>query len=486
MGENNANKHPEWRTTVKERISYAIGYNGSVGESYVFQTYLTTYLLMSGISVTTSATVLLFMKIIDAIDDMLFGWIIDRFHPEKNEKLKKFVGTGRFMPWLRLCFYLMPLAVVLLYHIPTSAPEYVKIIWFTVFYLISDLSYTLLDVPMNALVTTMTEDAHERDRIIMCRGMAMIAIVGSVYFGMTILMSEKIGMSISNTVTLFSLILIICMLPMIFNVKEHAVMKTEEEHQDMSIIEALKCLFSNRNLLSYYGGSIVSSCFATGSAVSLFASYYLFGSSLFSLVLTVPTLVMSYLMMVIVPKWAEKRDKNKIRMVSLFIGLFTSAAVFIGGYENIPRYIILSLISMIPTGIATGVSAFLVPNCIEYGKYKTGRDATGFSYAFGTFAQKFPSALASSLALWLLDFFGWKAITAESFADLQAQNIVQSASAIRGLWILTAGLPIIGSILAFICYSFYNLNDQDAIIMGKCNTGEITREEAEARLSKKY
>ena len=40
--------------------------------------------------------------------------------------------------------------------------------------------------------------------------------------------------------------------------------------------------------------------------------------------------------------------------------------------------------------------------------------------------------------------------------------------------------------IAGIFYLFYKLNDKDVQIMAKCNSGEITREEAERQLSRKY
>lgn len=483
-------KHPEWKTTLKERISYAIGFNGAVGESLILQGYLTTYLLMTGIDVGITAVILFIIKGIDAVDDLLFGWLVDRIHPEKNEKLRKLVGNGRYIPWLRLFFGVMPVAVILLYHIPVSAPTWLKITWFCVTYLAADLGYTLLDVPMNSLLTTMTEDSHERDHIIMTRSLFQMGILGAVYFGFTILISEQVGMSISTTAAIFSACMLLCMLPMIFNVKEHTMMVSESEKNEnktgISFLEAVKCLLANRNLLSYYGGSILAGCFATASAANMFASYYLFGSSLFSMLLTIPSLFLMLAMNVFIPKLAMKYDKNRIRMVALAFGLATSAMVYFVGYQNIPIYLLVMGINLIPSCVAGAVGAYLIPNCIEYGKYKTSKDATGISFAFGTFAAKFPSAIASSLGLWILGAYGWQSIHAESFAEIATLNITQSKQALHGLWVITAGVPIIGNILAFICYLFYNLNDKDAAIMAKANCGEITRDEAEKLLSKKY
>ena len=123
---------------------------------------------------------------------------------------------------------------------------------------------------------------------------------------------------------------------------------------------------------------------------------------------------------------------------------------------------------------------------IEYGKYKNGRDTTGIYNAINTFTGKVTSSVASSLGLAMLSFFSWTTVNAESFADLAAQGVEQSALALEGLWIINSLVPAIGGLLGLILVGFYGLNDGDAKLMGQCNCGEITREECESRLSKKY
>ena len=69
---------------------------------------------------------------------------------------------------------------------------------------------------------------------------------------------------------------------------------------------------------------------------------------------------------------------------------------------------------------------------------------------------------------------------------LEALGITQSAAALNGLWIVYALVPVIGMIISTFFYMGYKLNDKDVQIMAKCNSGEITREEAEKLLSRKY
>lgn len=94
--------------------------------------------------------------------------------------------------------------------------------------------------------------------------------------------------------------------------------------------------------------------------------------------------------------------------------------------------------------------------------------------------------MATSLALFLLGLFSWVNVEAESFAQLEEMGVTQSPLAMQGLWFVYALMPVIGLIISAVFFWFYKLNDGDVQIMAKCNAGEISREEAEAQLSRKY
>lgn len=62
----------------------------------------------------------------------------------------------------------------------------------------------------------------------------------------------------------------------------------------------------------------------------------------------------------------------------------------------------------------------------------------------------------------------------------------QTPQAIHGMWVVYALIPGIGFLLSALILFLYKLRDKDAELMAKCNSGEITRAECEAKLSKKY
>jgi Na+/melibiose symporter-like transporter len=99
-----------------------------------------------------AAIVALITKVWDAINDPIFGMIMD------NVNFKK----GKFLPWLRISVIAIPVATILLFTIPTGIPMMAKIIWATLAYMLWDTAYTLCDVPIFGIVTTMTIDQKER------------------------------------------------------------------------------------------------------------------------------------------------------------------------------------------------------------------------------------------------------------------------------------------------------------------------------------
>ena len=68
-----------WRTAKKERVAYGLYFLGQ-NMIYTFPfMFLTTYLLMSGISPVKTAGILVLLKVWDAVNDALFGGLIDHY-----------------------------------------------------------------------------------------------------------------------------------------------------------------------------------------------------------------------------------------------------------------------------------------------------------------------------------------------------------------------------------------------------------------------
>ena len=109
-----------WHTSKAERRAYLIGEIGRCCEGGIVTSFMTLFLVFQGIDLKLVAGVMLAVKIIDALDDVIFGYFIDRLHVEKLTLLRKITGEGKYLPWFRLTFALFPLFTILFFLMPTS------------------------------------------------------------------------------------------------------------------------------------------------------------------------------------------------------------------------------------------------------------------------------------------------------------------------------------------------------------------------------
>lgn len=123
---------------------------------------------------------------------------------------------------------------------------------------------------------------------------------------------------------------------------------------------------------------------------------------------------------------------------------------------------------------------------IEYTRYKTGKDCSGICNALSSFVIKLTSSVSSSLGLFILGLSNYIPVPTESFEDIAAAGVTQPQEAMDVMWVIYALIPLIGTLLGVLVMGIYKLMDKDVELMAKCNAGEITREECEAQLSRKY
>ena len=465
-----------YMTTPGERQSYWFYFFGQNIYYALSAGFISTYLAMQGVDLAKVALVLLIVKVWDAINDPLFGFLFDRIQFKNGQKS---------LPWLRFSTALMPIVTIALFAIPGAFSETGKLIWFGATYILWDSVYTLTDAPAYAMLNTMTDNIQERTQLLSLN--RIYSGMGQGLYGvlLTVLISEKVGLSATWTVVLLSVISTACMIPLSIFCKERNYHPGEHD-ENFTFRQMWHYLKNNKYLVTYYGGYMAMDALKTSNALGLFASFYLFGSSMFNMLLGFLAAVPGFVAAFLAPKIVKKYDKMKVLMLCNLLNVIFGFTIFFCGWENKTLFIILNVLRAAPASIQ-GVLAFMfTPDCAEYGQYKSGISAKGITFAIQTFSVKITGAVSSALALFLLGLFSWITVEAESFEELAEMGIQQSAGALNGLWIVYALVPVIGMIISTFFYLFYKLNDRDVQIMAECNAGKITRAEAESRLSRKY
>ena len=381
---------------------------------------------------------------------------------------------------------LIPFVTIAVFAIP-NAGETVKLLWFGIAYLLWDTVYTLTDVPAYSMLNTMTDSLEERNlllsvnRVFSGAGYLLCSVAVPLMIGSTF------GMSFTTAIMILSIFAALTMVPLCVFCKERNY-DPARDAGNFSFRQMFTYLGKNKYLLTYYGGYMATDALKTSAAVTLFVSFYLFNDVNYSILLNLLGMLPGVISAMLMPTILKKLDKFKVLFWCNIVNIILGLVIYFVGYEQKLPFLVLTCIRAVPM-CTVGVLAFMfTPDCAEYGQYRSGISAKGTTFAIQTFSVKITGAVSGSLALLLLGLFSWdaKATEAESFEQLAALGVSQNATALDGLWIVYALVPVIGMIISTFFYLGYKLNDKDVQIMAKCNSGELSREEAEKLLSRTY
>ena len=246
-------------------------------------------------------------------------------------------------------------------------------------------------------------------------------------------------------------------------------------------------LVQNKYLLIYYIGYFFYSSANVSGSLNLFVSFYLFNNSQFSLVVQALSLVPAAIFSFLVPHMVRKFDKMKLFRICTLATVILSVVMWLIGYNSMKGFIIISILRAVPMAIL-GVMLFMfTPDCAEFGKFTSGIEAKGITFAIQTFMCKLTAAVSGALGMFILGLksTGWVSVEgAQNFADLQGVTQTDHAKAV--LWFIYVMFTAIGYAIAYVIWTRYKLTDKDVQTMADCNSGKITRAEAEERLGGRY
>lgn len=473
----------KYTTTFIERASFWSFGIGMIIYYMIVGSYLNTFLLLQGVDLGKIALIFLLVKVWDAVNDPLFAFVFDRI------KFKK----EKCLPWLRFAAIFMPIASIAVFQMPTHWSQAGKLVWFTVTYMLWDAAYTVCDVPFFSMTTTMTTNMDERNSLFS---------IARVFHGfgtlvcttlMTLFVGEKVGMSFGLAALIVCGIGIVFTIPLCFLGKERFAIppKTENaEEYKFTIREMFSYLKQNKYLTIMYGCQILTGVLATGGAAGMVGTYYLYGQTSFGIIITWLNMIPGPVLGLLLPFILRKIDRFKLYMACnlyCFAWSLVGFSAYFLGFLTVQWAICSTIAVAIPSTLSGLVAYMFTLDALEYGRYKTGIDATGINFAVQTFSAKIPGALSASLGVFLLSLTSFVLVEADSIGDLIASGFVQTREAITQMYLVTSLPPLIGNAIAFtLLLCFYKLRSKDVAIMAKYNAGEITRAEADAQLSRKY
>lgn len=452
-----------YQSTRKEYIAYCAFFLGQ-NLLWGYAGYIETFLTDIGIAAATAAAILILPKLWDAVNDVLFGYIVDR-HMFKNKQ--------KFMPWVRIGTSAVGITTIALFAIPQSMSDTGKVVWFLVAYILFDLCYTILDAPAFAVTTVMTSNVQERTGII--AGGKLWSMVGGVVSTVLIpAIRPQLGWLTACIV--FVVVSIILMIPMLFTVKERhseEVLATENP----TFKEMLHYLKNNKYLIFVLIAMLLLGLSSVEQKMAIYMGRICLGQENMATLVAGGSAISIIAVSAIVPVLAKKWDKFDVLCVGLAFAVVMDIVCYFVGYGNLVIALILIMLKCTGLGFWQVIIYMLIADTVEYGTYKSGTRAAGITFSLQAFIAKLKNALIGSIVL----------LSLSAVHFVEGENAVQPAGVAKGVWALFNLLPAAGFTVALvILLLFYKLRSKDVQTMSQYNNGQMSREEAEGLLANKY
>lgn len=430
-------------TTVVERLTYTAYFAGQNVVYNMISTYLAVYYIsFQNIAPAVVATILLVVRVWDAVNDPIIGVIMDRV------KLR----GSRYKMWIGLAAVAMPISTFLLFTVPNGASNAGKLIYIVITYVLWDVLYTISEVPIFAISTSMTRNERERTQLLT---LTQIGSILGVVIGMGAI-TALLGEGIDNVnwplmAGIPAVLAILFMIPSVFYLKER---HNTQVVKEASLGEMLRDVLRNdQHLLMMM--FFVSQMFLNAMAVfSPYVAEAFYGDARYASIISAFALVGVLGLGALTPMIVRKYGKQKYLEISMIVTLLLSIPVFF-----IPGD--LAIVALMFLGLRTAtlvVTSLLRPmftaDCIEYGQHKTGVRSDSTAFAIQTFFNKTGDALGTALGGFVLAWVGFNEALPLAQQDLTTINSLQ-------LWMVI--LPMIMAAIMWLGPKFFYKLDEATV-----------------------
>lgn len=425
------------KLSFREKLCYGMG---DLGSQFAYN-LVTTYLLIFftdilGITPAAAGTVFLVAMIFDALNDPLMGVIADhtrtRFGSYRPYMLAAVIPYGIF---LALCFV---------------APDWgytSKLVWAYVIYILYTVFGTIFQMPYGSMATVMTTDPNERMLLGTFRdwGANLAGFLLNLLAVRIIITFSNEGMDSRGYLALG---IIMGVLTIVFT--GIAALGTKERikplENDANFGQSLKSIGKNKPALCILLMVFFINLFVSfkGVFTPYYGIYYLGDENMISTILTI-MFTLPLLGLLFVPKLVSVLGNKRMFMISGACAIISGILTLIAG-RNIPLIIVSAAFAGLTVSGTFANIWGSMPNCADYGEWKTGVRAPGLIYGMATFAIKLSVAFSTYFVGWIL-----------TFAKYNAELIEQSAETTNAIYIANGVCPIVMGVIAIVCIIPFNL-----------------------------
>ena len=411
---------PTGKLRKRTKIFYGIGDIGNAVVNSAIQFFLMKFYTDAALVLPALAgNALLIGKILDAINDPLFGWLTD--------KTKSRFGKRRVF----MIFGAIPLAIAiaLLWFVPTADRVW-TFVWIALTFILFDTLWTLTNVPYYALTSELTDDYDERSSLTVYR---MVMAVPAYLVGAALTPAivglfalQRTGYAFIGIAygVLSATALLICAA----GLRERAV--AAQSQPEPSPFKSFSAALKNKPFVwlcvTYF---VVNISFAfIKILMAYFVEYQLLMKAEISLVMGLLLVCVT----ISLPFWqwlSRKMDKGPAYAIGMAVGALAVVLTFFLPHASTPLMYLVAVLGGLGFAANWVFPWAMVADVADFDRLETGQQRSGMYYGVWGLATKISEALALAAVGWILTGFGYM------------PNVAQTPHALLGIRLFFGLIP---------------------------------------------
>jgi GPH family glycoside/pentoside/hexuronide:cation symporter len=429
----------------KTKLAYGAGDLGAAIATAINGFFLLNFLInVAGLRPGVAGSIFLIVKIWDAVNDPIVGWLTDRTVSR----------MGRRRPWLLFAAIPFGLAFFLQWVVPPLSAT--GLFWYyLVVAILLDFAFTAVNVPYAAMTAELTQDYDERTRLSSVR--MSFSIVGGVlaafFHGIIVSLfpqDPKLGYAVSAAIWAVA-IAGPCFITFFGTKEPDFAINAKPAAQGPGFLEGFRIALSNRAFILVtviYMLSWLAIQFAQNNLQIFTKDWIRLDMQLFSFLL-LAIQFSSFIWVLIWAKVSERIGKQKVYYLGAGFFVLALMGLFFLQPGQVAGTFLLAAMAGIGISVGYLVPWSMVPDVIELDELETGQRREGVFYGFFVFLQKMGLALGLFVSGWALDLAGYINATPGQ------PDPVQPASALLAMRVLIGPVSAAVLLLSFLAVRAY-------------------------------
>ena len=420
-----------------------LGKDAMFAMSTVMMFYFTALI---GISPLFVGTMMMLVRVWDAINDPIMGGIVSNTHTR----------MGKFRPWILIGSFLNAIVLVLVFLNPDLGGDTLRMyIYITVVYTLWGMTYTLMDIPFWSMIPALSQSQKERETItVLTRFFTSIGyfIIAAGYLNLASFLgggatpaAQVRGLFYLSIIV--SLVFFLSEALLVFNVKEKVVPKEETKTTLKRMAELLK---NNDQLLIVMIVILIANfvLFTTSGMAVYFIIYDIGNQDLYFVFIAIGG-VLQVIGSLFFPLFKLKLKRKQIFNFSIVLQMIGFVLLLANAFilNNIIILVFaIGALIFFGQGLQMVLQTVLLSDTVEYGEHKLGERSEAIAFSVQTFIVKLAMGLSLGVIGLGLSIFNFVPAIEEIH---QPQELIT----IYGMRILMFVLPVIG-----LCISLFIFN----------------------------